>query len=564
MSYTKVFRFKSIIWFIPLILIFYSACTDLSETVHTQVTPDQFFKNEQQFVSALGDAYTILGTGGGGSPGFGGNGGVSMLQEISSDEVIVPHRGPDWFNNGEWIRIHQQNVEVSDRNLNQAWLQMFAGVNSSNRLIAQFNGLIEDGSVDPELAESFIAELEVLRSYYYYQLLDLFGNVPILRNFGGVEDPSNNSDFQAGRTDVFNFVDSTITANIDKLSTDVSSTYGRINKFVAHMILSKLYLNAEVYTGNAMWEEALAQLELVEEGGYTLADNYSSNFVVNNSGSPEIIFAIPYDRVQLTGFNLVVMTFHYQQQSTFQLEQQPWNGHSTLAEFYKSYIDPSQNPGPQGEIIQVNGNPGIGTLDDRRANFSVGLQRSFDGEVIEDGAFNVTNDQNDELRGTVDDSAEVRLTPRIDELEPNANRQAGARILKYEIEPGINTDMNNDFVIFRFADVLLMKAEALMRLNRDQNQALQYVNMIRERAGVDPWQINELTMDNLLAERGRELFYEFARRQDLIRFEGKEGETRFNDSWEFKEVTNPNVNVFPIPLDQMEANSNLNQNPGFN
>jgi len=235
-----------------------------------------------------------------------------------------------------------------------------------------------------------------------------------------------------------------------------------------------------------------------------------------------------------------------------------------LAEFYKSYIDPSQNPGPQGEVIQVNGNPGTGTLDDRRANFSVGLQRSFDGEVIEDGAFNVTNDQNDEVRGTVDDSAEVRLTPRIDELEPNANRQAGARILKYEIEPGLNTDMNNDFVIFRFADVLLMKAEALMRLNRDQDQALQYVNMIRERASVDPWQINELTMDNLLAERGRELFYEFARRQDLIRFEGKEGETRYNDSWEFKEVTTPNVNVFPIPLDQMEANANLNQNPGFN
>jgi len=549
-------------WFIPLVLIVFSSCTDVEETINTEVTPDQFFQNEQQFTSALGDAYAILGTGGGSAPGFGAHNGLTSMYEVSGDQVLIPHRGPDWFDGGQWLRMHQHQFQVDEVSINNAWVFMFSGINSSNRLIAQFERLIEDGSVDEELATGFIAELEVLRAFYYMQLLDTFGNVPVLTSFEGVEDPPNNSNFQAGRTEVFNFVESSVTENLDKLSTDVGATFGRMNKFVGHMMLARLYMNAEVYIGEPMWEEALEQLNLVSEGGYSLADSYSANFATNNSGSPEIILAIPYDNVNLTGFNLGQMTLHYQQQSTFQLQSQPWNGYSTLSEFYNSHIDPEQNPGPQGEVIGLDGQPTTGTLDDRLSNFSAGQQVSATGDPIEDASFEVTNDESDEQRGTVDEDPVVVLTPELDELEPNANRQAGARILKYEIEQGALPDLNNDFIIYRYADVLLLKAEARMRMNSENDaMALQYVNRIRERAGVQGFET--LTFDKLLAERGREMFYEITRRSDLIRFEGKEGETRFNDSWRFKDVSPEFRNVYPIPLDQLESNPNLNQNPGY-
>jgi len=550
-------------WFIPLVLILFSSCTDLDETINTQVTPDQFFQNEQQFVSALGDAYAILGTGPGSAPGFGGHNGFTSFYEVSSDQVVIPHRGPDWFDGGQWLRMHQHTFQTDEVSFNGGWVFMFSGINSSNRLITQFESLLEEGSVDEELATNFIGELEVLRSFYYLQLLDTFGNVPILRSFDAPENPANNPNFQAGRTELFNFIDSTVTANIDRLSTDVGATFGRINKFVAHMMLARMYMNAEVYIGEEMWDEAITQLDLVAEGGFSLADNYSANFVTNNQNSPEIIFAIPYDNVNLLGFNLGQMTLHYQQQSTFQLQAQPWNGYSTLSEFYNSHIDPELNPGPQGPVIGLDGQETTGTLDERRLNFSAGLQLSAGGAPIQDASFEVTNDESDVERGTVDEDPVVVLSPELDELEPNANRQAGARIVKYEIEQGALPDLNNDFILYRYGDVLLLKAEALMRSNGDMGLALDLVNQIRNRANVDAWTMEDLTLENLLAERGREMFYEVTRRSDLIRFKGDMGETKFNDPWRFKNQSESFRNVFPIPRDQMEANPNLTQNPGY-
>ena len=553
----------SIYWLVPVLLIFMASCTNVDESLPSDVTPDQFFQNDQQFIAALGDAYSTLGTGVGGAPGFGGHNGYTSIQEVASDEALIPHRGPDWFDGGVWLRTHRHTFQTDETAINNAWVFLFGGVNSANRLITQFNTLVEDGSVDQAQADDFIAELEVLRAFYYLHLLDTFGNVPIIDSFDVPENPSNNSNFQAGRTELFNFIETSVLNNIDKVSTSVGTTYGRVNKFVAHMILAKLYMNAEVYTGTARWDDAIAQLDAVAGGGYSLADSYSLNFVTENSGSPEIIFAIPYDNVNLTGFNLAQMTLHYQQQSTFQLDEQPWNGYASMGEFYNSHIDPDINPGPQGDVIGLDGQDTTGTLDERRNNFSAGLQRSFTGDPIEDASFATTNDESDEARGTVDESPVVVLTPRLDEIQPNANRQSGARIVKYEIEPGALSNLNNDFVLYRYADVLLLKAEALMRSTNNENnqQALELVNQVRERAGVDPFQT--LTYEKLLAERGREMFYEVVRRQDLIRFDGQQAETAFNDPWRFKNQSPTTANVFPIPQDQIEANPNLNQNPGF-
>ena len=546
----------NILWILPVLLFSGISCLDTDETINSQVTPNQFFQNDRQFVSALGEAYTILGTGSGGAAGLGGNEGYTSIQEVTSDEMVITRKGPDWFDGGNWIRLHRHKFRTDEGQINNAWIHMFGGVNSTNRLISQFETLLDEGNADPELAQSFIAELKSLRSYYYLQLLDTFGNVPIIEQFDeSVAEPATNS-----RQEVFEFVENTLISNVDLLSTDVQDTYGRVNKFVAHMMLAKLYLNAEEYIGEPKWEEALEQIELVEDGGYSLAPNFLSNFSSNNSGSPEIIFAVPYDRSQLRGFQWHLMTLQQGGQQIFDLQQQPWNGYSTLSEFYNMYIDPELNPGPEGEVIGLDGRPTQGTRDDRLGGFLVGLQ-VVGGDTVKDASFDLTNDENDEERGTVDPGPPLRHIPRIDELEPNGNRERGARITKYEFEAGINQNMNNDFVIYRFADVLLMKAEVLYRLGRE-DEALPYINQVRSRAGVTDF--TDLTLDKILEERGREFIYENLRRQDLIRFDGKEGgKTRFNDPWRFKDESPAFRNLFPIPQEQLEANPNLEQNPGY-
>jgi len=536
----KLKLFKSTKTFISLFFgaaIVFASCTDVDEQTPSSITADQFFQTEEEFISALGDAYTILGSGASGVAGWGGHGGHSSLQEVSSDEVTIARKGQDWFDGGIWIDAHRHTIDPDHGPTNATWVFLFAGVTNTNRLIGQFETLIEDGVADPALAEPFIAELRVMRAFYYYWLVDTFGNVPIVDSFEITNPPSNNSNFQTGRTAVFDFIDKELTEVIadGSLSEDVAATYGRANRWVAHFILMKLYLNAEVYTGQERWQDAADQAEIImnppnSSPQFSLTPNYFDNFVTSNTRSPEFILAVPYDEVFLSGFNLHQMTLHYGSQATFQLQMQPWNGYATLEEFYNSYDDE----------------------DVRKDGFIVGLQRNAAGEVIEDPG----------VEDFDPDGPQLINTPEINELEPNSLRQAGARIGKFEFANGSTDNLSNDFPIFRYSDVLLSRAEALWRLNPASGEALTLVNQIRQRAGLPG--LGTLTADDLLAERGKELFYEIVRRQDLIRFDGVNGgETRFNDPWWEKGVSESFRNVFPIPRDQIEANPNLNQNPGY-
>ena len=539
---------------------FLAACTDLSEPVSSEVAAEDFFKTDQQFVSALGDAYsTLTAVGGGGSP--------AQLNEATTDEVLVPARGQDWSEGGFWYRVNSHNWTVDEGTFNGFWQTYFNGVNNANRLIFQFESAVESGAADPDVAATFISELQAMRAFYYYWLLDAFGNVPIVTSFADAEEnprqPCSDGPqcFDEGRRAVFDFVESELLSNIENLSTDARSTYGRMNRWVAHMTLAKLYINAEVYTGMPRWGDALTQLDaIINSGQYNLASNYHDNFVIQNDGSPENIFVVPYDKVFLTGFNLPMMTFHYSSQNTYNFQNQPWNGWSATQRMYESVIDPDQNPGPQGEVwgsSPTTSDDGLdriqGTLDDRLGNFVVGPQFSSNGDRLTDTGVFSDFDRN---------GPPLTFTPEFNDLEAVACRQCGARIGKYQFEAGGGSSMSNDFVIYRYADVLLLKAEALWRQSPGDGQALDLVNQIRTRSGVDPF--DALDADRLLAERGRELFWEQVRRQDLIRFAGVAGgETRYNDPWKFKEVSDAFRNVGPIPRNQMETNPNLVQNPGY-
>lgn len=501
------------------LMLFSLACTDLNERISSELTDDTFFQTEDEFIAALGDAYTVLG-------GWQNHGGVFSLNEVSSDEAAIPVKGPDWEDGFVWVDAHRHTIGVDHGPTNGTWNFLFSGVSNTNRLIFQFQSALEAGNADPELAANFIAELRAMRAFYYYFLLDNFGNVPIVDSFADApENPSNNPNFQAGRQQVFDFVESELNATINLISDNPRGSYGRFHKYAAHFLLAKLYLNAEVYTGTPRWQGVIDNVDaIINSGHFSLSPNFFDNFRTDNRNSPETIFGIPYDEVFLGGFNMHHMTLHYGHQQTFNFQQQPWNGYTSLQAFYESFED--------GDV--------------RKDGFIVGPQFALDGSPIIDT--------------DIAPGHHLTITPEITAIvmESPLSRQMGVRFNKFEYAIGATPDLSNDFPVFRYADAILMKAEAQFRLNGGGQT---YLNMIRTRAGVAPIAINH---QNILAERGRELYTEIWRRQDLIRFPGTQGgQTAFNDPWWEKSISSAHRNVFPIPRAQMDANPNLTQNPGY-
>jgi hypothetical protein len=543
---TRLFKKGSILGVATLAFTF--SCTDLEEELFNTVTPDNFYKTNDEIIAGLGAAYTSFG-------GIGNHSGLWSTNELASDELIVATKGGDWDDGGVLRQLHLHNWVPDNGFFNNTWTFLYGGINTSNRVIAQFEELEAGGS---EINANYYAELRGIRALYYYWILDAFGRGPLAIDFLDLEVKG-----AVTRTELYNFVLSELNGIIDLLPVEKdASTYGRMTKWVALALRSKLYLNAQVYTGTARWAEAAADAKAIIDGGkYSLEPLYSDNFAIDNGASLENIFVFPYDKVYAGGFNWPMMTLHYASQSQFEFQEQPWNGYAVVEEFYNSYSDPVTNPGPQGPVwlgLAVDANDDKipdteGTLDERLSNFLVGPMYYANGSKVLDPAF-----EGESAPQPDPDGEPLNFTPRINQLTPNSWRQGGARIGKYEYETKGTNSMSNDFVIFRFSDVLLTRAEALWRLDPASAEALTLVNQVRTRAEVDPFAI--LTEDNLLAERGREMFAEMTRRQDLIRF-GK-----FGDAWGFKPARASSMttfSVFPIPKTQLDANNKLTQNPGY-
>ncbi len=545
------------------LMLFGLACTDLEEELESEVISDNFFQTEEEFVSAMGEAYATL-------RAMGGHANVWTCNEISSDEFVVTTKGGDWHDY-HLINLHNHTFDPNEGIIVNAWSSIYEGISTCNRWIFQFEHLVEQGNTK---AGAFVAESRAVRALWYYWALDAFGNVPLYIDFTDESPPANESDFQTGRTAVYDFIESELNAIIPLLDPTVGGTaYGRMNQAAALALRSKLYLNANVFTGGVRQEyaKAIKDADAVAAFGFSLAGSYRDNFAINNEGSPENIFVIPYDKVFLPGFNWSAMTLHYASQGTFNFTFQPWNGYAVVEEFYNSYVDPAQNPGPQGPVwlgladfSQSDKIPSTtGTTDARLSNFLVGPQFNADGTPIYDSLFEgETSAQPDP------DGSRLNFTPHNNEIQPNGWRQGGARIGKYEYELGGTPDASNNFVVFRFADILLTKAEALWR-SGDAAGALAIINQIRIRAQVDPLTNldgppsfnptgGDIPGGEILNERGREMFAEMTRRQDLIRF-GVYGSVW----WEKDNASGATQEVFPIPQPQLDASAELYQNPGY-
>lgn len=529
----------NIYFLLSSMVVFFAACTDLEENLTGDITTD---------ISIPGIS---TGSGGGGSDVLGGafaelrnsgtanHGGYYSVQELTSDEMVITAKGGDWFDGGILIELHRHTYSPTHAFVNGTWSGSYNAINTCNELLA--GGALDDNQT---------AQMRVLRAYFYMRLCDLYGRVKIITSPGS-DAP------QSSRDDVFAFVESellaaigvsAITSDMDPttsaLGTDVNPY--RINVYGALGIISKLYLNAEVYSGTARWDEAAIAAGLVIDGGaYQLCgdgctvtnlgkrpavssdpdnlEGYAAVFAPNNENNPEHIFTVFYDEVSAGGMNFSQMNLHYSSQFTWNFDAQPWNGYATLEDFYNSY--------DAGDVR-------------REASFIVGPQLDFGGSAVLDYASD-------------DDDVPLVYTPSINEIVPNSQREAGARPGKFSFKQFGRPDMDNDYPIIRLGEMFLIRAEGLARSSGNWDDALTDVNTIRARAKVSAY--TSLNADEFLAERGREMFQEGLRRPDLIRF-GK-----YNDAWWEKPADgSDHVNIFPIPFDQITAsNGTLSQNSGY-
>lgn len=472
-------------------LIFIMSCTNLDEEVKDQVERDKFGVSQGQLNTLIGPLYG----------GLGDYWNRFELLNCVTDEELAPTRGGDW-GEPEWKFMEEHTWPTNFYAFDNLWSWIYSNIAKINEKITN------PGFASPEVQ----AELRTLRAFYHYLALDNFGNVIIATTIGS--DKSG----QRTRKEVYDFVEKELLESLPNLSTDVRSKYGRMSKYVAHMILAKLYLNAQVYTGQPQWEKAIEQCNaIIDSQKFTISSDFLSTFSVNNEDAPEIILSTPYDKSKRTGFYAQIAGLHYLHQFTYDLGSAPWNGYCTTAEFYDSFE----------------------TGDQRRAMWLTGQIYSSSGEALKD------------------DGVPAILTKEIPAFKMDAGpkaRLAGYRSVKYQVEKGATFDMSNDFVIYRISDVYLMRGEANFRLGKTP-AALADINAVRTRRGVAAF--TTLTDAIILAERGREMAWELHRRQDLIRFD------KFTAAWTFKPVSQKYRELYPIPMNQIALNPLLKQNSGY-
>lgn len=465
--------------------------------------------------------------------------GVVRTQELSADQDIIPARiGIGWVDGYIYKRWHQHTWTTNDDGMLQPWSRTYEGVNTTNRIIAQ----IEEGDIvlpSDQAKNSLLAELRVLRASYYYILIDLYGNIPLVTNFRDAALPK-----QSTRSEVFDFIIKEITDNIDQLSSEARGYYyGRMNKWVAHTLLAKMYLNAKVWRGQVMWEQCITQCDIVSASGfYALEPNQKNVFVTENQNSNEIIFALPMDEKYVSDWNAFdfhMQTLAQESQQTYNMTFAPWGGVCATPQFIESF-------NPEDKRLQQN--------------YIQGSQFARNGDPLS-------------INYTIS-------VPSIDE----SDKDDGYRWGKFEIKSGAQNRLGNDFPVFRYADILLMKAEALMRSG--QPGAGNLVTQVRLRnfddasvAVVTDQQLvlgsnydygrrdnfsqthegsADLIYGRFLDELGWEFCQEGRRRQDMIRFNAFT--TR---AWFSHDPSDSNKNLYPIPLQAIQTNSNLEQNPGY-
>jgi hypothetical protein len=516
-----------------------ASCTDLDVDIESQYT--EFPDSELAAEAKASNAYFYM------RGPLGRH--YNIAQSLSSDETMsFSYNGPDYYDSGERIHIALHNWTPDDVAIGY-WGDLTSGITTCNGLIAEMGGSEADVT----------APIRAVRAYYFWTLMDSYGDVPLLDHILA----ENEAIDRAPRADIARFIESELLAVIDLLPTDVTvSTYGKPTRWMAGALLAKLYLNWVVYTcgdvttytpaaNNSKLNDAVKACDdIIASGKFDLTDSYMTKFNPENGAHiKDFIYAMPFDRETQQGMTYARFWTHRNGNTGFYGVNLPSSVGGCLAmnaEFVDKFNLESDDRNEQfvGGPLFVR-DPGTykATTNPWMVN---GQQVTLTKEV------------------TLDNLTE---TMPVDNT-PHGGRSQGYRSIKFYMDlkttAAQSRNQSNDVPIFRYADVLLMKAEAILRgataTNGDTPMSL--VNRIRDYVHA-PQVTRNPTLDELLDERAREFADENWRRNDLIRF-GK-----FEDDWGYKHIINPNAKtelyrrIFPVPTGILNTNTNWLQNTGY-
>lgn len=491
------------------------SCTNLDEELYGRLTPDNYYQDEDQALASLAGCYeymAYMSRGGGDSWRIG---------EYGTDELYCPGRS-----NGGWYdeyvnQIMEHNCTPDNDRLNTCWnTYIFPGIGADNAVLAS----MEASPMAETTLKAPIAEARALRAYEYFYAMDYFGNVPI---FTDPRPSADNMPTTNSRAEVYDFVVSEFLAAAADLPSakDVdASYYPRLTKEAVYTLLASVYLNAEVYSGTAHWQDVVTMCDnVINSGAFSLAPKVGDCFLSTNEGTcPEVIIAFSVDPTKnVDGNQFILYAQHAADKEKYNLPFSPACGYCFSDEALSWYDDPN---------------------DERLNYLEYGPQVNLDGTPLEDP-----------------DHPGQQLVLGPLKSKTAAENNEGYRVLKYSpigaTFSGFNAD--NDYIAERYSNVLLMKAEALFRLGQQPDEALRLVNQVRTRSNCQPF--TELTLDNIEKERAREFIWENQRRKDMVRFGSFFTEKTFYADGN----TDRSKAIYPIPAQQINANPNLVQNPGY-
>ena len=525
----------------------FSCDKSLEENPKDKLPEDDVYNSiSEVYLNAVASLYTYVG-GYSDSQGLQGTGrGVYDLNTFTTDEAIIPTRGGDWYDGGFWQGLFLHDWGIENDAIQATWEYLYKVVMLSNKSLERIDKFAETHS-DAELP-AYRAEVRAMRAMYYYYLLDLFGRVPLVQS----SSPAMKDVVQSERKTVFEFIFKEL-QEVAPLLSEVHSNqsgpyYGRITRPVVTFLLAKLALNAEVYTdndwtdnerpdgknikfmvdGNELnaWETVIYYCDQLKVMNYKLEPEYETNFSIFNEPSVENIFTIPMNKTLYTNqMQYLFRSRHYNHAKAYGLSGE--NGPSATIEALETFGYGTAAQDPRFDIC-----------------YFAGEMYDLKGDIIK-----------------LDDGTVLVYFPwevALDITDTPYEQTAGARMKKYEVDPTATKDgklMENDIVLFRYADALLMKSEAKVRNGENGDVELNQVRS-RVKAARRP-----ATLENILSERQLELAWEGWRRQDLIRFGMF---TRaYNSRPQLPNEETGYTTVFPIPEKIRVMNTKLVQNPGY-
>ncbi|NRB82203.1 MAG: RagB/SusD family nutrient uptake outer membrane protein [Winogradskyella sp.] len=528
--------FKNLFTVLAIVLIVQS-CEDRLDLQpeDERLTADAAFEDPEAYKEFLGKIYAGISLSGqegpAGAPDLEGlDEGFSnylrlywKMQELTTDEALIA------WNDGTIQDLHGQVWTSGNEFIRTMYSRLLYQVALCNEFLRQTTeGKLDSRGVSADLRaeiQTFRAEARFMRALTYWHAMDLFANPPFVTEndpIGAFLPP------QIQRADLFTYVESELLEILDDMAAPRANEYGRADRGAAWMLLAKIYLNAEIYTGTSRYTDVITYTNNIIGAGYSIPNiPYFHSFLADNDSNgaqDEVIFTIPFDGLRTQAFGGMTFLTHApvggsMEPSDFGING-GWFGIRTTPTFVEQFPD-EENSADGRELLYTDGqNKDILSVATFTDGYAVAKYRNVD---------------------------------------VNGNPGSDAT--------GNHTDI--DFPMFRLADAYLMYAEAVLRGGGGStNTATGYINQLRERAyGDTSGNISEgdLTLDFIIDERSRELYWEAHRRTDLIRFD------QFSDNgvWQWKggvqsgTTTDSFRDLMPLPATDLGINTNLEQNPGY-